>query len=60
MVMVNLGSTDDSRYTGYREITDRDVLDLQCICLCIKYESNTLIFSKVMERKPFFKVEKGP
>ena len=32
MVMVNLGSTDDSRYTGYREITDRDVLDLQCIC----------------------------
>ena len=28
--MVNLGSTDDSRYTGYREITDRDVLDLQC------------------------------
>ena len=37
MVMVNLGSTDDSQYTGYREITDRDVLDLQCtfikICL---------------------------
>ena len=30
MVMVNLGSTDGSRYTGYREITDRDVLDLQC------------------------------
>ena len=30
MVMVNLGSTDDSQYTGYREITDRDVLDLQC------------------------------
>ena len=29
------------------------------ICLCIKYESNTLIFSKVMARKPFFKVEKG-
>ena len=33
MVMVNLGSTDYSRYTGYREITDRDVLDLQCIHL---------------------------
>ena len=33
MVMVNLGSTDDSRYTGYREITDRDVLDLQCTIL---------------------------
>ena len=28
------------------------------ICLCIKYESNTLIFSKVMEQKPF-SVEKG-
>ena len=28
--MVNLGSMDDSRYTGFREITDRDVLDLQC------------------------------
>ena len=30
------------------------------ICLRIKYESNTLIFSKVMERKSFFKIEKGP
>ena len=39
MVMVNLGSTDDSRYTGYREITDRDVLDLQCI------HENTYILS---------------
>ena len=37
MVMVNLGSTDDSRYTGYREITDRDVLDLQCILKSISY-----------------------
>ena len=37
-------------------------LDLYFIIirLCIKYESNTLIFSKVMEWKPFFKVEKGP
>ena len=25
---------------------------------CIKYESNTLIFSEVMEQKPFFKIEK--
>ena len=31
MLMVNLGSTDDSRYSGFREITDGDVLDLQCI-----------------------------
>ena len=30
------------------------------ICLCIKYESNSLIFSNVMERKPFFKGKKGP
>ena len=30
------------------------------ICLCIKYKFNTLIFSEVMERKPSFKVEKGP
>ena len=25
----------------------------------MKYESNTLIFSKDIERKPFYKVEKG-
>ena len=30
------------------------------IYLCIKYESNTLLFSKDIKRKPFFKVEKGP
>ena len=28
------------------------------IYLCIKYESNTLIFSKDIEWKPFFKAEK--
>ena len=38
MVMVNLGSTDDSRYTGYREITDRDVLDLQCTNIDVNVE----------------------
>ena len=27
------------------------------IYLCIKFESNTLIFSKDIERNPFFKVE---
>ena len=26
----------------------------------VLYESNSLIFSKVMEQKPFYKVEKGP
>ena len=30
MPMVNLGSTDDWRYTGFREIRDSDVLALQC------------------------------
>ena len=30
------------------------------IYMCIKYKSNTLIFSKDIELKPFFKVEKGP
>ena len=31
--MENLGAMADSGYTGFREITDCDVLDLQCICL---------------------------
>ena len=43
MVMVNLGSTDDSRYTGYREITDRDVLDLQCINISLDKGGNRYI-----------------
>ena len=29
--MENLGGMADSRYTGFREITDRDVLELHCI-----------------------------
>ena len=29
------------------------------IYLCIKYELNTLIVSKDIERKPFFSIEKG-
>ena len=29
------------------------------IYMCIKYESHTLIFSKDIERKQFFKAEKG-
>ena len=28
--MENLGAMADSRYTGFREITDRDVLELHC------------------------------
>ena len=30
------------------------------IYLDIKYESNTLMFSKDIKQKPLFKVEKGP
>ena len=26
----------------------------------LKYESNTLIFSKDIEQKPFFEIDKGP
>ena len=29
--MENLGAMADSRYTGFRKITDRDVLELHCI-----------------------------
>ena len=31
--MENLGAMADSRYTGFCEIMDRDVLDLHCILL---------------------------
>ena len=30
--MENLGAMADSQYTGFHKITNRDVLDLQCIC----------------------------
>ena len=29
--MENLGAMADLRYTGFREITDRDILELHCI-----------------------------
>ena len=31
LLMENLGAIADSRYAGFREITDRDVLELHCI-----------------------------
>ena len=31
LFMENLGAMADSWYTGFWEVTDRDVLDLQCI-----------------------------
>ena len=33
LLMENLGAMADSRYSGFHEITDRDVLDLYCIML---------------------------
>ena len=33
--MENLGAIADSRYTGFREITDCDVLELHCIMFLI-------------------------
>ena len=30
LLMENLGAMADSRYTGFREITDRNVLELHC------------------------------
>ena len=39
-------------------------LHFMIIYLCIKFQSNTLIFSKDIERKPFFQlffnIDKGP
>ena len=31
LLMENLGAMAYSRYTGFREITERDVLELHCI-----------------------------
>ena len=33
LLMENLGAMAYSRYTGFREITDRDVLELHCIVI---------------------------
>ena len=33
LLMENLGAMAYWRYTGFREITDRDALELQCILL---------------------------
>ena len=33
--MENLGAMAYSRYTGFRKITDRDVLELHCISVAI-------------------------
>ena len=35
--MENLGAMAYSRYTGFREITDRNVLELHCICYKFPY-----------------------
>ena len=50
MLMVNLGSTDDSGYTGFREITDRDILDLQCIIMILcSYDQQIMMMCRIQE-----------
>ena len=49
LLMENLGAMVYSRYTGFREITDRDVLELHCTH-CTKNLSRALfllLFNKV-------------
>ena len=40
MLMENLGAMAYTRYTGFREITDRNVLELHCIYICIRAREN--------------------
>ena len=50
LLLENLGAMAYPRYTGFREITDRDVLELHCIFIvppyskvCVKVISSTLM-----------------
>ena len=38
LLMENLGAMAYSRYTGFREITDRNVLELHCITTLLSFE----------------------
>ena len=45
LLLENLGAMAYSRYTGFREITDRDVLELHCthnICFYKEVDKSTL------------------
>ena len=42
--MENLGAMAYSRYTGFRKIMDRDVLDLHCIYIYIYININIYIY----------------
>ena len=46
--MENLGAMAYSRYTGFRKITDRDVLELHCISIL----SETLMY-KLLGHLPY-------
>ena len=51
--MENLGAMADSRYTGFREITDRDVLELHCIPLiplCQNCYNGSALLNKMVAR----------
>ena len=43
--MENLGDMAYSRYTGFREIMDRDVLELHCTCICISTNNSDTFYS---------------
>ena len=40
LLMENLGAMAYSRYTGFREITDHDVLELHCIVHILSPETD--------------------
>ena len=49
LLMENLGAMTDSRYTGFREITDRDILELHC--------THSIRFFGEKEKYQYFLVE---
>ena len=45
LLMENLGAMADSRYTGFPQITDCDVLDPHCICFHGEIRGEVLLIS---------------
>ena len=46
--MEYLGTMAYSRYTGFRKITDRDVLELHCICISLDVNFNESLTNDVV------------
>ena len=53
-LMENLGAMAYSRYTGFREITDRDVLELYCIENIYSFAVNMNVFIEFYENISIF------